>query len=86
MSAINGNTVFMKINGLKTAELYQDSALSTGVNTSGLSYTSGGTLVGDYGPRVLFTVVAKPLTPFSGSLTTKPIYVKFMLSWREIAQ
>ena len=86
MSALNGDTVFLKINGLNTAELYQDSALSTAVDTSALTYTSGGSLFGYYGPRLHFTVVAEPLTPFSGSVTTKPIYVKFMLSWREIAQ
>lgn len=86
MSALNGDTVYLKMNGLKTAQLYQDSALSTAVNTIGLTYTSGGTITGDYGGRINFSVVAEPITPFAGSVTSKPIYVKFMLSWREIAQ
>lgn len=85
-SGINGDTVYIKRTGVNTAELYSDVNLLTPVNTGGLVYTSGGTLNGYFGSQINFAVVAKPLTPSTGGLTTKSIEVEFMLQWKEIDQ
>jgi len=82
----NGTTVYVKVTGEQTAELYTNASLTTPLDTSGLTYTSGGTLVGDFGTRIELGVVAKPITPATAGSTTSDITVKFNLRWKEIAQ
>lgn len=82
MTQINGATVYLKPTGLTTAELYTDAALTTPYNASAHSaYTSGGTAKGLYGDRLVFTIVAKPLTKTTGTLN-----LRIVLNWKEINQ
>lgn len=84
---LNGNTFYLKINGLQTAELYTDADFLSPVDTSGLTHTpSTGKMVGDFGTQLNYTILAKPITPSSSGNTTADIDVKVMLSWKEIDQ
>jgi len=84
---LNGNTYYLKINGVQTAQLYTDAAFTSPVDTTTLTYTSGGTMVGYFGTQLNYTILAKPITPANTSnLTTDDIDVKVMLSWKEINQ
>ena len=84
----NDTTVYLQVTSDNTGNLYTDPSLSTPLDTSGLTYTSGGTLVGDFGGQINFAVVAKPIWPSGGSpeATTSDIKVDFMIEWKEIAQ
>lgn len=86
-NGLNGNTYYLKINGINTALLYTDVDLTIGADTTGLGYTSGGTMVGFFGTQLNYTILAKPITPANTSnLTTADTNIKFMLSWKEIDQ
>mgnify|MGYP003630247310 CR=1 FL=1 len=82
MTEINGKQVYLKLTGTASAELYNDSSLTSGVDTttSG-SYTSAGKLQGLYGSQNYFTLVAQK--PFS---VANDIEVKCVINWREIDQ
>jgi hypothetical protein len=82
MTQINGQTVYAKAVGLNQIALYTDAALTTPYNsTSHGTYTSGGTVTGLYGDRLVFSVVAKPL-----AMTTGTLNLRLVLSWKEINQ
>jgi hypothetical protein len=82
MTEINGQTLYAKAVGLNQIALYTDAALTTPYNsTAHGTYTSGGTASGLYGDRLVFSIVAKPLTATTGTLN-----VRAVLSWKEINQ
>ena len=82
MTEINGQTLYAKAVGLNQIALYTDAALTTPYNsTAHGTYTSGGTATGLYGDRLVFSIVAKPLTATTGTLN-----VRAVLSWKEINQ
>ena len=82
MTQINGATVYVKPISMTTAELYIDAALTTPYDSTGHSaYTSGGTATGLYGDRLVFAIVAKPLT-----MTTGTLNLRIVLNWKEINQ
>jgi hypothetical protein len=82
MTEINGQTVYAKVVALNQVALYTDSALTTPYNsTAHGTYTSGGTATGLYGDRLVFSIVAKPLTATTGTLN-----LRVVLSWKEINQ
>lgn len=83
MTQLNGQTVYLKMTGINTAELYQDLELTTPVNSSGYgAYTSGGTATGLYGDKMHFAIVVKPITP----ATTGTLNVRVNIGWKEINQ
>jgi len=86
MSSINGDTVYIKLTGLQTAELYSDSDFTTPVDTSGLTYINGGSLVGVFGTPIYWAIVVKPTTPATAGSTTKDITVMVNLTWTELKQ
>mgnify|MGYP003674655115 CR=1 FL=1 len=82
MTEINGKQVYLKMTGTGSAELYNDSSLTSGVDTTASgSYTSAGQLQGLYGSQTYFTIVAKK--QFS---VANDIEVKCVVNWREIDQ
>lgn len=82
MTEANGQTVYLKLTGAQSAELYTDSALTTPFDTSTYGDYTGlsGELYGYYGSRFNLTITARRLF---GSNTTKVI-VK--VAWKEIVQ
>ena len=82
MTQINGKQVYLKMTGTGSAELYNDSAFTSGVSTIGSgSYTSAGTLTGLYGTQNYFSIVAqKQIT------TANDIQIKCVVNWREMDQ
>lgn len=82
--SIRDNKYMMRITGVNTAELYEDLEFNTPVITNGLSYTSGGTMVGRYGDQVYFVIVAKPLQPTI--VANNDITVHFNIGWKEVNQ
>lgn len=81
MTQINTNTVYLKITGLTTGTLYSDSALTTPIDTSGYgTYTSGGTILGLYGPRFIWGVFAKK------HFTTSTVEMIATINWKEVIQ
>lgn len=82
MTEINGASVYLKMTGINTAQLYTNSTLTTPYSTFGFTpYTSGGTAKGLFGARLVFTFVCKPLNT---SITTLNLRVN--LGWKEITQ
>lgn len=82
MTQINGSTVYLKITGLQTAELYSDAALTTPINSTGFgTYTSGGTISGTYGSRFVWGVFAKK--HFAPTTTVEMVV---SINWKEIVQ
>lgn len=82
MTEINGTQAYLKLTGLTTAELYTDSNLTAGYDTTGFStYTSGGVMTGAFGARFHFTVLAKKMIA-----NTNDITVLFTVDWKEIIQ
>lgn len=82
MTQINGNTVYLKITGLQTAELYSDAALTTPINSTGYgTYVSGGTISGTYGSRFIWGVFAKK--HFAAAATVEMVV---SINWKEIVQ
>lgn len=85
--SVRDNQYYLKLTSATEAELYLDDAFTQAVDTSGLSYTSGGIMVGDYGDQMYFVVVCKPLQPTidqngaNGRVTTH-----FNLGWSEVIQ
>jgi hypothetical protein len=80
MTEINGQTIYMKITGLQTAELYTDAALTIPLDTTGFSaYASGGNVRGLFGSRFLWTVILKKYRGNESRVIIKT-------SWKEIAQ
>lgn len=94
----NGNAeIYIKYTGLTSAELYYDKLFQNPVDTTGLTYTGGGMIVGDYGVQQYFAVVVKPMPPTinyrnlnTGTLANGDVagdvYVHFNLGWKEILQ
>lgn len=81
MTEINTNTHYLKLTGLKTAEIYTDSALTTPLDTSGYgTYSSGGTISGEFGSRFFWAVYAKK------HLTTATVEMMVSTSWKEVIQ
>lgn len=81
MTEVNGQTYYMKITGLTTAELFTDAAMTTPLNTTGFgAYTSGGTITGLFGERFHWSVLVKK---YRGTNSAKVI-VK--VAWKEITQ
>ena len=82
MTEINGKQAYVKLTGTASAELYNDTAFTSGVDTtSSGSYTSGGQLAGLFGSQNLFTVVAQKEFSISND-----IQFKCVVNWREIDQ
>ena len=82
MTEINGKQAYLKMTGTGSAELYNDSSLTSGVDTtSSGSYTSGGQIAGLFGSQNYFTLVAQK--QFS---VANDIEVKCVINWREIDQ
>ncbi len=82
MTEINGQTVYPKLTGLNTMELYTDVGLTTPLNTTAFSsYTSGGTLTGLFGPNAYFSVYYRKIIANSND-----IRVDATISWKEIVQ
>lgn len=82
MTQINGATVYLKMTGMNTAQLFTDAALTTPYSTFGYSaYTSGGTATGLFGGRLVFAIVCKPMPTTSTTLN-----VRVNMGWKEIAQ
>jgi len=78
-----GNEYYLRIVSATSFELYEDILFTTPVDTSGLTYTSGGMMVGDFGGQMYFCVVCKPLTP---ALAATSITVHWNMGWKEINQ
>lgn len=82
MTQINNQVVYPKLTGLTTMELYEDANLTVGLDTSGFTaYTSGGTLKGQFGSRVHFSVYYRKI-----QANTNNIEVRATVSWKEIVQ
>ena len=82
MTQINGATVYLKMTGINTAQLFTDAALTTPYSTSGFSaYTTGGTATGLYGDAIHFSILCKPLNT---AITT--MNLRLSISWKEINQ
>lgn len=81
MTQVNGQTYYMKITGLTTAELYTDAGMTTPLNSTSFgTYTSGGAIRGTFGPRFHWTVLVKK---YRGSNNVKVIT---KVAWKEITQ
>lgn len=81
MTEVNGQTYYMKVTGLTTAELYLDAGLTNPLNTTTFgTYTTGGTITGMFGSRFLWSILLKK---FFG---TNPVRVVIKTAWKEIAQ
>jgi hypothetical protein len=81
MTEVNGQTYYMKITGLTTAELYTNAAMTTPLNTTGFgTYTSGGTIRGMFGSRFLWSIICKKY------FGTNPVHLVIKTAWKEIAQ
>lgn len=81
MTELNGNSYYLKITGINTAELYLDSALTIPLDSSLFSsYISGGTLTGSLGTRFLWTMIVKKL------FGSNPVKVFAKVGWKEIVQ
>lgn len=82
MTQINGATVYLKMTGINTAQLFSNAALTTPYSTFGYTaYASGGTATGLYGKGLVFAIVCKPMNT---AITT--LNVRVNLGWKEIAQ
>ena len=82
MTEINGKQAYLKMTGTGSAELYNDSSLTSGVDTTASgSYTSAGHLQGLYGSQNYFTLVAQ-----KQFATSNDIEIKCVVNWREIDQ
>lgn len=82
MTEINGKQAYLKMTGTGSAELYNDSTLTSGVDTTASgSYTNSGQLQGLFGSQNYFTIVAQK--QFS---VANDIEVKCVINWREIDQ
>lgn len=82
MTQINGATVYLKMTGMTTAQLFTNATLTTPYSTSGFAaYTSGGSAKGLYGDQVHFAILCKPLNT---SITT--LNLRLVLNWKEINQ
>lgn len=82
MTQANGATVYLKLTGMNTAQLFTDANLTVPYSTFGFTpYTSGGMARGLYGARLVFAIVCKPMP---SSITTLNLRVN--LGWKEIAQ
>ncbi len=81
MTQINTSTAYIKITGINTGELYSDAALTTPIDSSAYgTYTSGGTISGEYGSRFIWAVFAKK------HFTTSTVEMMVSTSWKEIIQ
>jgi hypothetical protein len=81
MTQVNGNTYYMKITGLQTAELYLDANLTVPLDSTGFgAYTSGGIAKGNYGTQYYWTLVCKKL------FGTNPVKIIAKVGWKEINQ
>jgi len=79
----NGNKEFyLKLTGLTTATLYEESTFDTPVDTTSLTATGGKAETLKNGSNFYFVIVVKPV--FIGSMTT--LNVRFNLGWKEIRQ
>lgn len=83
---VRNNQYFLKLISATEAELYEDDAFTTPVDTTSLAYTSSGIMVGDYGNQMYFVVVCKPLTPTLGAVGTGTITTHFNLGWSQVVQ
>lgn len=78
-----GNEYYIQVTANNQVKLWNDVLFTSPVDTSGLTYTSGGEMVGDYGQQLFFVVVCKPL----GKTTLETgVTVHFNLGWKEIVQ
>lgn len=81
MTQVNGNTYYMKITGLTTAELYTNAEMTTPLNSTSFgTYTSGGVIKGTFGSRFHWSVLVKK---YRGSNNVK---VLTKVGWKEITQ
>lgn len=81
MTQVNGQTYYMKVTGLTTAELYTNAGMTTPLNSSGFgTYTSGGAIRGTFGSRFHWALVVKK---YRGTNNAK---VLIKVGWKEITQ
>lgn len=79
MTQVNGNSYYLKVTGVNTAELYSNEARTTPVDSSGFTaYTTGGTASGNRGIRQVWVVFARKL------VAANDCNIKISIGWKEI--
>lgn len=82
-SNYDNKQVWVKPTGLTTAELYEDSGLTTPVNGTTLGAATGGNIKGFQGSRVIWSFYAKKIMADSANTDIKTMVI---MNWKEIVQ